>query len=116
MQQLHAILPGQLSSSPINDQSSRNATRSDFRLSVYLWALGKADNLKKILVCHQSFFNLIGSNKKQLLPSLQLRSQADPHNLYNMDTFLEFHLLPVASLIYYAISLRNLRIFPTVLK
>src|ERR1700678_4338171 len=114
MQQLHAILPGQLSSSPIDDQSSQNATRSDFRLSVYLRALGKADNLKKILACHQSFFNLIGSNKKQLLPYLQLRSLADPHNLYNTDTFSEFHHLLVASLIYYAISLRKLRIFHTV--
>src|ERR1700678_2018057 len=107
MQQLHSILPGQLSSSTINDISSRNTTRSDFRRSVYLWALGKADNLKKILACHQSFFNLIGSNKKQLLLYFQLRSQADPHNLYNTDTFLEFHHLLVASLIYYAISLRN---------
>src|SRR5271168_82679 len=114
MQQLHAILPRQLSSSPIHDQSFRNATRSDFRLSVYLQALGKADNLKKILACHQSFFNLTGSNKKQLLPYLQLQSKADPHNLYNKDTFLEFHHLLVASLIYYAISLRELRIFHTV--
>src|SRR6202789_378280 len=114
MQQLHAILPRQLSSSPIHDQSFRNATRSDFRLSVYLQALGKADNLKKILACHQSFFNLTGSNKNQLLPYLQLQSKADPHNLYNKDTFLEFHHLLVASLIYYAISLRELRIFHTV--
>jgi hypothetical protein len=105
IQNLHNISPVFLSACCIDDQSSQNATRSDFRLSMYLWTLAKTDSLKNILECHDSFFNLIDSNKKPLLPYLQLQWCANAHNLYNTDTVLEFHHLLVASLIYHAISI-----------
>src|SRR5271155_2879162 len=72
IQNLHNISLDFLSRCCINDKSSQNATRSDFRLSMYIRTLGEAGDLKKILACHKSFFDLIGSNKKQLLPYLQL--------------------------------------------
>jgi hypothetical protein len=100
---------------PINDQVFRD-TQSDFKLSAYLRALEKTDNLKKILKFRptHSDVSTIDSNETKIeqgLPCLLLRCRDNPHNLYIPETVVEFHHLLVACLLYYAKSIRELRIF-----
>ena len=113
MSRLYDLTFDQLSASPIDDQGSRNATRSDFKLSAYLRTLQKAGNLKKILLFYKK--RSISSNEFEPvisdIPCLLLRCRDNPHDLYNTETVVEFHCLLVACLLYYAKSLRDLRIF-----
>jgi hypothetical protein len=81
--------------------------------------LEKSDNLERILKLHKydipSSSDAIpdhpngDSTNTIVLPYLQRQCHTDPHNLYNKETVVEFHHLLVATLLYYATSLRELR-------
>lgn len=107
-----------LASWTVEDQALATK-RHDFRLSLYIRVLEKSDNLERILKLHKyvipSSSDAIPDHPKGdstntiVLPYLQRQCHKDPYNLYNKETAIEFHHLFVATLLYYATSLRELR-------
>jgi hypothetical protein len=94
------------------------AKNSDFKLSMYLRDMEKTIVLETVLSFHKYDIpsDAILPSKddstkaKIVLPCLQrLCHGDDPCSLYNKETVLEFHHLLVATMLYYARNLRQLR-------